>query len=197
MGIIKKISWTISVLFACLVIYGGLYVYSLYHVEILDVSISNLGNTSQSGFTVEGEILLRNGGLLGVEISSINYSLILDKTGTELASGMIEGSVLAAKKNASFSFSEEVEWVPTAELAQELLTSKEVNATLSGKVYLSDFRLFGFNIPFEEKIDLGPYVRQFLKDKAEEAAEKAAEKIGGGLGDLAGKVISGIADLLD
>lgn len=204
MGIIKKISWTISVLFACLVIYGGLYVYSLYQVEVSDLRVGSIQDISLSGFTLGGELDVYNGGLIGVEISKIDYSLVLDETGDSLASGSVQGGKISAKKTASFSFSNKIDWVPTAELAKNLIKSGKTYATLSGIVYM-DLGIVDIKKPFrEEKIDLEEYVRQFIIAEVEDAIEEAAgavtdtiEKIGDGLKAVTGNIIKGIGEFFD
>jgi hypothetical protein len=204
MGILKTISWIVFIIIICFLIYSGLYVYSLSKVEVIDVRVNNLQDVGLSGFTLGGEVDVYNGGVLKVDISQITYSLVLDGTGNTLASGLISGDEIPVKETVSFPFSNKINWIPTAELAWNLITPGKTYATLRGTVYVADLGFIDFKIPFEKKIDLEAYIRQFVKNKVEEAVENVTEavtdtveKIGEGIKTITGNIIKGIGKLFD
>ena len=66
---------------------------------------------------------------------------------------------------AAFAFSNEIKWVPTAEMAIGLITKENTYAKITGVVYAIDLGFVSIKVPFEKRIDLKPYVEQFVKNK--------------------------------
>ncbi len=199
MGLIGKALLIISIIIVGVLGYSGLYAYSLSKVKITDVRINNLENVNSNGFTLGGDISVYNGGMLKADISRIIYSLALDKTGDRIGSGIIEGGKIAAKETANFSFSNRINWTPSADLALNIITGGNSNATLKGSAYVADLGFVEFKVPFEKKIDLENYIRQFVNDKIAEQAGNTTtiEKIGEEIKTITGNIIKGIANLFD
>jgi hypothetical protein len=203
MGIFKIISWIISFIVICLLIYGGLYAYSLSKIEVVNVRVDSLQDVSLSGFTLGGEIDVYNGGVLKVSVSQITYSLDIDGSEKQLTSGIIKGAEIPAKDTVSFLFSSRVNWTPTAEIAWNLITPGKTYATLSGTVYAADLGFIYIKTHFEKKVDLEDYISQFAKNQPEGTAEKVTgavtdviEKIGEGLKTVTGNIVRGVGNLI-
>jgi len=203
MGLIGKILLAIILIVVGFLAYNGLHAYSLSKVDVIDVRINSLDNVNSKGFTLGGEIDVFNGGMVKADISKITYTIILDETKTQLASGLIDGRKISSKETANFSFSSRISWTPTGELASDLLEPGNSYATLSGNVYLADLGFIELKVPFEKKIDLHEYIEQFVNDKiAETLGENAGnsttiEQIGNGIKDITGSIIKGIENLFD
>jgi hypothetical protein len=199
MGLIGKALLIISIIIVGILGYSGLYAYSLSKVKVIDVSINSLENVNPNGFTLGGDISVYNGGTLKADVSKIIYSVVLDKTGDQIASGLIEGRKIASKETANFSFSNRINWTPAADLALDIITGGNSNATLKGSAYVADLGFVELKAPFEKKIDLEAYIRQFVNSKIAEQAGNATtiEKIGEEIKTITGNIIKGIGNLFD
>ena len=87
----SKIKIAVLLIFVALLIYGGLYVYSLSQVRVVNVGIDQLQDIGLSGFTLGGGIEIYNGGIVPVGISHLDYFVTLESNGRELATGRING----------------------------------------------------------------------------------------------------------
>lgn len=154
----------VGVFVLLLLILAGLYVYSAYKVSVKDVRVNSLKEISTSGFTLGGEIDLYNGGVLPVRIDHITYTVVLEQGNKTLANGTIEGRNIAAGKIASFPFANKINWVPTLDVAIGLITPGKTYAKVSGTAYM-DLKITQVKIPFETRIDLEEYIKQFAKEK--------------------------------
>jgi len=185
-------------------VFSIIYIYSLYKVEIKDISINQLEDISLSGFTLGGDIEVHNKGIIAVKIKQITYSITLDDTNTQLASGLIQGASIPAKQTVSFPFSSRISWVPTAELAWNLITPGKTNATIKGDIHIVDLGFIEIKRSFEKKIDLEPYIVQFAEEQVEKTIDKVTEtvkntldKIGDEIKSITGNLVKGIGDLLN
>lgn len=196
MGAPKKILISI---FVILIIFGGLYVYSLSQVEIKRVMVNDLQDISLSGFRLGGYIELYNGGLILVGVDHIQYRVLLESSSNELASGDINGKLIPPRQTTNFPFSNKINWVPTSEVAWGLITPGQTYAKVEGMIYVADLGVIEFKIPFETRVDLEQYIRQFAKRKIEEAVDKVTntitnvvDKVGEGIKNITGKVVDGL-----
>ncbi|HHQ45489.1 MAG TPA: hypothetical protein ENN13_05075 [Candidatus Altiarchaeales archaeon] len=158
-------------------LYGFLYLYSLSKIELRDVRLNSISDVSLDGFTISGALVLYNGGLITVEVENITYDVVLEASNQSLASGAIVGGKIPRSATTEFLFSNRVRWRPTAQLAFDIIESKNTYATIEGEVYVADLYLTELRIPFKERIDLGDYVKQFVQE-------------------IAGKIIDWVKDLL-
>ena len=152
-----------------LILLVGLYIYSLSKVEIQKISVTALQEISLSGFTLAGDVMLYNGGILPVGVDYIEYEVILEKSNNQLAIGRIDGKIIPPKQTIDFSISNKINWVPTLEVALSLITPAKTQAVIKGKIHLN---IIDFKIPFETKVDLEPYIKQFVKKKFDETVDK-------------------------
>jgi hypothetical protein len=152
--------------------YGFIYIYSLSKIQISNFEINNIKNISLSGFTLEGNIEIQNKGIVPVEISYIEYSVILESNEKELTKGRIKGGKTNPRKKENYLLSTKINWIPTAQIAWETITSKTAKIKIAGNVHVADFKIFNFKIPFSETIDIEPYIKQFAKEKIHQAMQK-------------------------
>ncbi len=175
-----------------LIILGGLYIYSLSKIELQKVTVNELQNINLSGFTFGGNIKLYNGGVLPVGVKKITYKITLENSGNELGSGYIEGKTISAKQTADFPFSQEINWAPTSEVALGLITPGQTFAKVEGTVYVADLKITEFKVPFEMRVDLEQYIKQFAETKIQESLNKYGiniTNVTGKLSDILGKVL--------
>ncbi len=171
--------WKVLILF---VVFGALllgvsYVYTLSKIELKSVNINSLQDISLSGFTLGGNIMLYNGGIMPVGINHISYEVQLEKYGTVLTEGYIQGEVISPGQTVSFPFSNKINWVPTAELAFSLIMPGETYATVSGTIYIADLKIIDFKVPFQARINLGEYIKQFAVQKISQAVDTTIDAV--------------------
>ncbi len=200
MGLRKAFLGIIFLVILGILLFSGLYVYSLSKVEIRAVGVNQLQDISLSGFTLGGDIDVYNGGLLTVSVDHVTYKVVLESSGKQLASGFIEGKSVPPKETVSFPFSNKINWVPTPEVAWNLITPGKTYAKISGSVSVVDLGFVEFKLRFEERVDLEQYIGQFAKQKAEGAVDKVKDtvsKIGEGIKSITGRVIDELGKLFD
>jgi len=201
MGVLKDVIGIVLVLALILMV---LYVYSLSQVDVERITINELQDISLTGFTLGGDIYLYNGGIIPVWIDHIDYKIILESSGNELTSGYIKGTMIPPRKTVNFPFSKKINWIPSAEVAWGLITPGKTYAKIFGTVYVADLKFIDFKIPFEKKVDLEVYIRQFAKTKFEETVDKVTDtitdvvdKIGEGINTIGGKISEGLGKIFD
>jgi hypothetical protein len=182
MKLFNKIILAIFLLVLVVLAYAGLYVYSLSKVEIRDLKFNSMQNVSATGFTLNGYIEIYNGGILPVSMDHINYDIILESSGSVLTSGYIEGKKIPAGKSVMFPTSNYINWIPTAELAAGMFDKNDTYAIVKGTAYIADVKFTEFKIPFEVRINLEQYIRQFIASKIDTFVDKASDFITGMIG---------------
>ncbi|MGE0792586.1 MAG: hypothetical protein AB7V77_00215 [Candidatus Woesearchaeota archaeon] len=140
-----------------------LYIYSLTQVSIQELKIEELNSFNLEGFELKGYLNLYNDGFVDVKINHIDYNLILEATGDILISNKITGQKLPVKKTTTFLIDQFVGWKPTSEFALEILKPGDTYGYIQGIVYVSKNKYVDIKIPFEEKINLETYIKQFIK----------------------------------
>jgi hypothetical protein len=174
----------VSVVILLVLILVGLYVYSISKISVENVRVNSLKEVSTSGFTLSGDIDLYNGGVLPVGIDHIIYTVVLEQGNKTLASGTIDGRTIPAGKVASFPFTNKISWVPTLDVAIGLITPGKTYAKVSGTVYVADLKVAEFKVPFEARIDLEEYIKQFAKENVQGLIDKAIDAVGNFLNKL-------------
>ncbi len=154
-----------------LLLIGGIYVYSLSKVEIRSINFNSLEDISMSGFTLNGYVEVYNGGLIPVGIDHVQYDVILEKTGNKLANGYIQGATISPGAVARFPIKNRINWVPTAEMAVDLLNPGDTYIKISGTVYIANLQIIEFKIPFQQRINIEQYIRQFITNAIQQVVD--------------------------
>ncbi|MFC1752583.1 hypothetical protein ACFL96_04220 [Thermoproteota archaeon] len=168
---------SIGVVVLIILAYLGLYMYSLSQVELRNLVLDEI-EMQETGFSLSGEIEMYNGGLVTIGINWLNYTVHLESTGDLLGKGHLTGTDIKPKQGKNYPFSTDIEWVPSADLAKQLIEPGQANIIVKGNVSVS---LLDKRIPFEKKVDIKPFLMKF-------AVEQAA--------DLIGKAIGALSDIL-
>jgi LEA14-like dessication related protein len=170
---LKIVLVAVTLVIFCVGLYLWFYAYSASKVEVRDVRFIEAGNISLEGVDVLGAVELYNGGLIPVSVEKIDYKMILEHNEMELARGVINGGVIPAGGSVNYTISTHVSWKPTADLASSLLSGEGTYAKIQGTVYLNKLWFIDVSLPFEYRMDLGGYVKQFI-----------AQQIGSAVGTL-------------
>jgi len=186
---LKAVLVLVFALVLCVGLYLGLYAYSASKVEVRDIRVGSLGNITLGGFELLGDVELYNGGVIPVSVERIDYTLTLEEDGTELARGVIYGGDIPAKGSVDYAFSTHVSWMPSAQLAASLLSGEGTYARLQGTARLKRVWFIDVSVPFEYRIDLGAYLKQFVEEQVSSAADKLLDYAGA-------KLIDAIKDII-
>lgn len=171
------------------ILFGGIYIYSLSKIEVRSINFNNLKDISLSGFTLSGYVEVYNGGLIPVGIDHIQYDVILEKTGNRLANGYIQGATISPGTTARFPATNRIDWTPTAEMAIDLLNPGDTYIKVSGNVYVANLQFIEFKIPFQQRINIEQYIRQFIVDTVRQTVDTGIKIVAG-----VGKAIVDIAN---
>lgn len=185
----KPVKLAFLILTTILIGYVILYFYSLSKIEVRSMEIKDLQDVSLKGFNLGGNIELYNGGVMEVSIDHLEYTVVLESSGSEISKGYIEGAKIPAKQSVTFPISSEIYWVPTAELALNLITSKNTYAKIKGDAYVN-LKIYPVKVPFEKRIDLEPYIKQFVKNKIEQAVNNLKDELANTISSLEEKIKS-------
>lgn len=161
-------------LFLLIAGYAGVFFYSLHQVEIKNFSFGELKDVSLTGFTVQGNLELYNGGVIPIKISSVNYTVVLEASGAELARGHVEGAKIYPKQSVLFPISSKINWAPTAELLTLMMKGDEVYIIVKGDVYLVANIV---KLPFEKRINIAEQIIPLLAEKAQDAMNSIITKL--------------------
>lgn len=168
MGNITKLLVLIIWIF---LLFGGIYVYSLSKVEVRSINFNNLGDISLSGFTLNGYVEVYNGGLIPIGIDHIQYDVILEKTGDRLANGYVQGATISPGKIEQFHITNRINWIPTAEMAVDLLNPGGTYIKISGNVYIVNLQIIEFKMPFQQRFDIKQYISQFITNTVQQVVD--------------------------
>lgn len=170
-----------------ILILSGIYIYSLSKIEVRSISFNNIEDISLSGFTLNGYVDVYNGGLVPVEIDHVQYEIILEKTGNRLANGYVQGTTISPGKTVKFPIANRINWVPTAEMATDLLNPGDTYIKVSGNVYVANLQFVEFKIPFQQRVNIEQYIRQFVASTVQQVVDTGKKII-----NEVGKVISDV-----
>jgi LEA14-like dessication related protein len=147
-----------GIILIIVLVYVALYAYSLSKVEVRNVQVDSLRDVTPSGFTLSGAVEVYNGGIVPVRIDAITYNVTLSKNSQHLTTGTIAGAKIGPKQTAQYRFNNTINWVPSAAFAYEIITGGDTDAIMQGTVSINSL----MEVPFERRIDLGEYLKQFM-----------------------------------
>lgn len=131
-------------------IIGVVYIYSLTQVRLSKVQITKAGEINIDGFSLSGNIELVNEGVSPVKINHISYDILYGNSNNILTTGYVVGGVIPAKSLGEYTFSNDIKWEPSSELAQELLKPGNSLSEAVGLVKLANFKVIYFDSPFSK-----------------------------------------------
>ncbi|MBD3309918.1 hypothetical protein GF351_01730 [Candidatus Woesearchaeota archaeon] len=155
----KAVSLVLILIVFSTALYLGLYYHAVSSASMKEAAITSVSDIGLSGVTLEGEVELLNQGYVAVTLDRIEYEIISDTSGNELAGGIIQGSTIPAGESAEFPFSARVTLGSSAASAWKLLVSGEMVVWVRGKAYIDGPWILDQNIEFNKSMDLGNMVR--------------------------------------
>lgn len=154
--------------------------------------VTGLQEVSTESFTFEGVLVVDNPSLLPVPVRDVSYDLF-HEDGERFSSGELDSFVLSPG-SSDVSFAERVEWVPSAQLATDLLVSDEVWVTVNGTARVNVPFLREVDLPFEDRFDVREYVSQFATGAGSQVVDDVSEGV---VDDVVAEDDSGSGGLVD
>lgn len=190
--IMNNITKLLILAIGTVLILGGIYIYSLSKIEVRSINFNNLEDASLSGFTLNGYIEVYNGGLIPVGIDHVQYDVILEKTGNMLANGYVQGTTISPGTIVRFPTTNRIDWTPTAEMAVDLLNPGDTYILISGNVYVANLQFIEFKLPFQQRVNIEQYIRQFIANAVRQVVDtgkKIINKVGDVISDAVRKIL--------
>ncbi|MFO8015479.1 MAG: LEA type 2 family protein [Candidatus Woesearchaeota archaeon] len=151
-----------------IMIYLGAYAHSISKIEVAGANFEDFEDINLDGFTLNWNIELYNGGVVPVRMEGITYEIALENSSRIIGTGSVDGNRIPPGRSVRFPVSSRIDWVPSQRLILKLFQEGDTYAVVKGTVHVADLGLAGFNVHFEEKVDIEQYLKQFATAKAEE-----------------------------
>ncbi|MEK6916357.1 MAG: hypothetical protein AABW92_01310 [Nanoarchaeota archaeon] len=163
----KKIAGKIFLSIILLVLAGGVLFFlgkNLNQASLKNFNLDNIQDITTDSFTITGNLLVNNPSKLSIPVKSVDFDIILKESKELLTSGHISSFNLEIGES-NIPIEQEVNWVPTAQLALELITKEHVYALVVGKIKINLPGLEKYEIPFNKEVDIKDYVKQFASEQ--------------------------------
>ena len=154
--------WTKLVMFAILLVVVLILFFSLRSLkkpEIEKFELTEISNINVNGFTINGNLHIRNDNKISIPIENITYYVSLKESDEVITDGEIDTVTLRAKDVTVVPTEFAVNWKPSARLLINMLLEDEVIAVVTGEVALNIKGLENYKLSFEEEIDIKEYIR--------------------------------------
>ncbi len=157
----KTWGFIVSILLLAILSGGGYAGYQALQTHIEDSKVTSI-TPAQEGFVINGKITVQNPSWITIPLEQGVYTVKLE-SGEELGKGIIEGKPIPPGRTA-LEFQQEMKWIPSSTLLLQLALKEHVYATIQGTLTMDVFGIHTINLPFEQRIDLAPYVQTLKKD---------------------------------
>ena len=172
MGLVKGLFgslWKFGLLLAVLLGVLAFLAQGIGDTSLEEFRVTGLQEVSAESFTFEGVLVVDNPSLLPVPVRDVSFDLF-HEGGERFSSGELDSFVLRPG-SSEVSFAERVEWVPSAQLAADLLVSEEVWVTINGTARVNLPFLREVELPFEDRFDVREHVSQFVTGAGSEVVD--------------------------
>lgn len=150
---IHTIYSVVSLIVLLVILYGVALIYTAGQTEVKDVTVESISNITKDGFTLNGGVTVRNGGIVTLHVTELTYTLTLDEKKLDLGEGAVEGARLLPKDEQRFTFSHRVNLSKT--VAQAIsLQGNQSNIDIEGDVVLDHFGLYQSKLHYKKSFDL-------------------------------------------
>ena len=164
----KKAAIIITSLLLIISILALAYFFSARSVEVKSINLEDIENITIQGFSAEGDVEVSNNGILPVYVKEIGYSIMLNYSNEKIIEGTVNGSWLWPYKSKNFTILTRVNWIPSIEVAQRIITLEDTSAVLKGEVILIQNKVMTIKFPFQKEFDLTSYFIKFFNKKMDD-----------------------------
>jgi len=147
----------IAAVIIVIAIVGAAFLLTLQAPQVQGVSVSSIDNVSRSGFTLTFVIKLYNPNVVGVNIKSITYNLLLTSGNQILSTGTSDGIQIPARGSVDIPIQSTIYFGSAISTVLQAILTKSVMMNLNGVVTAHPL-IIDVNVSFSQTFDAYPYI---------------------------------------
>jgi len=153
----KTIAAIIGVVIIVIAVAGAAFFLTLQAPQVQGVSVRSIDNVSRSGFNLTFVIKLYNPNIVGVNVKSVNYNLVLVEGNQILSTGTIDGVQIPAQGSVEIPIQSSIYFGSAISAVLQAILTKSVMMNLNGVVTLHPL-VTDVNVTFNQPFDAYPYI---------------------------------------
>ena len=143
----------IAAVIIVIAIVGAAFLLTLQAPQVQGVSVSSIDNVSRSGFTLTFVIKLYNPNVVGVNIKSLTYNLVLTSSNQVLSTGSATGIQVPARGSVDIPIQSTIYFGAALSTVVQALLMMNVNGVVTVHPLGIDV-----SVPFSQTFDAYPYI---------------------------------------
>jgi LEA14-like dessication related protein len=153
----RSIVAIIAAVIIVIAIVGAAFFLTLQAPQVQGVSVSSVDNVSRSGFTLTFVVKLYNPNVVGVNIKSVTYNLLLTASNQVLSTGTLDGIQIPARGSVDIPIQSTVYFGSAISAVVQALLTKSLMMNLNGVVTAHPL-VTDVNVSFSQTFDAYPYI---------------------------------------
>ena len=153
----RTIAAMIGVVIIVIAVAGAAFFLTLQAPQVQGVSVRSIDNVSRSGFNLTFVIKLYNPNIVGVNVKSVTYNLLLVEGNQVLSTGTIDGIQVPARGSVEIPIQSTINFGPAISAAFQTIFTKSVMMNLNGVVTAHPL-FIDVNVSFNQTFDAYPYI---------------------------------------
>jgi LEA14-like dessication related protein len=153
----RSIVAIIAAVIIVIAIVGAAFFLTLQAPQVQGVSVSSIDNVSRSGFTLTFVVKLYNPNVVGVNIKSVTYNLLLTASNQVLSTGTLDGIQIPARGSVDIPIQSTVYFGSAISAVVQALLTKSLMMNLNGVVTAHPL-VTDVNVSFSQTFDAYPYI---------------------------------------
>jgi len=153
----RSIVAVIAAVIIVIAIVGAAFLLTLQAPQVQGVSVSSIDNVSRSGFTLTFVIKVYNPNVVGVNIKSITYNLLLTAGNQVLSTGSSDGIQIPARGSVDIPIQSTIYFGSSISAVVQALLTKSLMMNLNGVVTAHPL-VTDVNVSFSQTFDAYPYI---------------------------------------
>lgn len=153
----RSIVAIIAAVIIVIAIVGAAFFLTLQAPLVQGVSVSSIDNVSRSGFTLTFVVKLYNPNVVGVNIKSVTYNLLLTASNQVLSTGTLDGIQIPARGSVDIPIQSTVYFGSAISAVVQALLTKSLMMNLNGVVTAHPL-VTDVNVSFSQTFDAYPYI---------------------------------------
>ncbi|MGZ4848589.1 MAG: LEA type 2 family protein [Halobacteriota archaeon] len=147
----------IAAVIIVIAVVGAAFLLTLQAPQVQGVSVSSIDNVSRSNATLTFVIKLYNPNVVGVNIKSISYNLLLTSSNQVLSTGTSDGIQIPARGSVDIPIQATIDFRSAISTVVQAVLSKSVMMNINGVVTVHPLGI-DVNVSFSQMFDAYPYI---------------------------------------
>jgi LEA14-like dessication related protein len=153
----RTVAAIIAVVIIVIAVAGAAFFLTLQAPQVQGVSVRSIDNVSRSGFTLTFVIKLYNPNIVGVNVKSVTYNLLLTEGNQVLSNGTSDGVQIPAQGSVEIPIQSTIYFNSAISTAFQTIFSKSVIMNLNGVVTAHPL-FIDVSVSFNQTFDAYPYI---------------------------------------